>query len=199
MLGYAVDSTSPGQGDPALNNQRIFRAILLTMSHPGTVTALGNWPNPPNGLHPATAAVCLALVDMDTPLWLGPDTPTDVSTYLRFHSGCPVTGEQEECAFGLILNGHELPDLARFSPGEIKHPDRSATVIIQVSSIDVGRGVRLNGPGIHDATQLHVDGLHLDFWQALKQNNRRFPLGYDVILTTETEIVSLPRTVQVEI
>ena len=199
MPGYAIDTTFQEQGDPAHDNQRIFRAILLTMSRPGTVTVLGNWPKPPKGLHPAAAAVCLALVDMDTPLWVGPGTPIDIQTYLRFHCGCSIPRTPENGSFGLILDGAELPDLDQFHPGDIEYPDRSATLIIQVKSIDVGRGVTLSGPGIKGNTQLHVEGLHIDFWQALQQNSRRFPLGYDVILTTETEIVSLPRTVQVGI
>jgi len=199
MHGNAVGTTPPGQGDPAHDNQRIFRAILLTMSRPGTVTVLGNWPRPPKGLHPAAAAVCLALVDMDTPLWMEPDAPGGIETYLRFHCGCPVARAPENGAFALILDGYKLPDLNRFNPGDIEYPDRSATLIIQVASMDVGRGVQLSGPGIQGATRLHADGLDAGFWQALQRNNNRFPLGFDVILATETEIVSLPRTVQVGI
>ena len=47
--------------------------------------------------------------------------------------------------------------------------------------------------------QIEVGGLHPDFWQDFRQNNQNFPLGLDVILATPTEIVSLPRTVQVEV
>jgi alpha-D-ribose 1-methylphosphonate 5-triphosphate synthase subunit PhnH len=185
--------------EPALENQRIFRAILLTMSRPGSVTVLGNWPRPPKGLHPAAAAVCLALVDMDTPLWIGPGGPLDIQTYLRFHCGCTVSRRPESAAFGLVLDGQELPDLGRFQPGTLEYPDRSATLIIQVQALNVGRGIPLSGPGIKGETRLHVDGLNPDFWRSLQRNGRRFPLGFDVILATQTEIVSLPRTIQVGI
>ncbi|WP_316896381.1 phosphonate C-P lyase system protein PhnH [Pseudodesulfovibrio indicus] len=198
MQGHAMD-TARDPRDPAHDNQRIFRAILLTMSHPGTVTVLGNWPKPPKGLHPAAAAVCLALVDMDTPLWTGAAAPLDIQTYLRFHCGCAIARKPVNAAFGLILDGFELPDLDAFNPGDLEYPDRSATLIIQVRSMDVGRGIRLSGPGIQGETRLHVDGLNADFWLALQRNGRRFPLGYDVILATKTEIVSLPRTVRVGI
>ena len=199
MHGYAVETTSRNQGDPAHDNQRIFRAILLTMSRPGTVTVLGNWPRPPQGLHPAAAAVCLALVDMDTPLWMDPAASQEVQTYLRFHCGCPMENDPGKGAFALIADGLELPDLDLFNPGDIEYPDRSATLIIQVASLNVGRGVQLTGPGIQGDIRLHVDRLDAGFWQALQHNNSRFPLGFDVILATETEIVSLPRTVQVGI
>ncbi|XXJ21613.1 phosphonate C-P lyase system protein PhnH [Desulfovibrio caledoniensis] len=198
MQGHAMDAAREPR-EPALENQRIFRAILLTMSHPGTVTVLGNWPQPPKGLHPAAAAVCLALVDMDTPLWIGPSGPLDIQTYLRFHCGCTVCRKPENAAFGLILDGQELPDLGLFHPGDLEYPDRSATLIIQVKALNVGRGVPLSGPGINGETRLHVDGLNPDFWRSLQRNGRRFPLGFDVILATQTEIVSLPRTIQVGI
>ncbi|BCS89871.1 phosphonate C-P lyase system protein PhnH [Pseudodesulfovibrio sediminis] len=199
MSENAINTSFHEQVDPAHNNQRIFRAILLTMSRPGTVTVIGNWPNPPQGLHPAAAAVCLALVDMDTPLWVGPKAPVDIQTFLRFHCGCFIPRKPENGAFGLILDGTRLPDFESFNPGDIEYPDRSATLIIQVDSINVGRGITLSGPGINGNTRLSVDGLHTDFWQAMQDNHRRFPLGFDVILTTKTEIVSLPRTVQVEL
>jgi alpha-D-ribose 1-methylphosphonate 5-triphosphate synthase subunit PhnH len=188
---------APGLKNPPQDNQRIFRAILLTMSRPGTVTALGNWPQPPASLHPAATAVCLALADMDTPLWLGPSAPADARTYLRFHCGSPLVDREDDAVFAIITDGHALPDLALFCAGTPEYPDRSATVIIQVRSIEVGCGVRLSGPGIPDEVRLAVDGLHTDFWQAMQWNSRRYPLGFDTILATKTEIVSLPRTVRV--
>ncbi|SOB60274.1 Alpha-D-ribose 1-methylphosphonate 5-triphosphate synthase subunit PhnH [Pseudodesulfovibrio profundus] len=191
--------TAGNERYPAHDNQRIFRAILLTMSQPGSVTALGNWPNPPENLHPAAAAVCLTLVDMDTPLWIGKNTPNDIQTYLRFHCGCPVVRKQDRGAFGLILDGNDLPDLSEFNMGDIEYPDRSATLIIQVKDIQVGSGVLLTGPGINGQVQIGIEGLDTSFWQFLQHNNRQFPLGVDVILATQTEIVSLPRTVQVGI
>lgn len=199
MQGYAIDDVGQGFSNPPIDNQRTFRAILMTMSRPGSVTVLGNWTQPPKKLHPATAAVCMTLVDMDTPLWLGKGTPRDVQTYLRFHCGCPVVRKQENGAFGLILDGTALPDMKGFNAGDLEYPDRSATVIIQVSAINVGTGVRLTGPGIKEETRLHVEGVDSEFWTLLKENNSRFPLGYDVILATPNEIVSLPRSVQVEV
>lgn len=197
MQGYAVDTVTQGLKNPAQDNQRIFRAILLTMSRPGTVTVLGNWPKPPSQLHPAAAAVCLALADVDTPIWLSPDAPVDIQTYLRFHCGSTIVTREDTSDFAVILDGNTLPDLTRFNPGTLEYPDKSSTLIIQVNSIGVGSGITLTGPGIKDETQINVGGLNTDFWHLLQQNNRRFPLGYDVILATSTEIVSLPRTVQV--
>lgn len=158
---------------------------------------LGNWTEPPRKLHPAAAAACLALADGDTPIWIGKECPADVQTFLRFHSGAPVTSNKQDATFAVILDGSDLPDLTQFNPGELEYPDRSTTLIIQVDTIDIGAGVQLTGPGINGDMRLTVSGLHSDFWHAMQWNNRRFPLGFDVILATKTEIVSLPRSVQV--
>lgn len=199
MQGYAVQNISPGLQNPVLDSQRIFRAVLLTMSRPGTVTVLGNWPAPPQPLKPAAASVCLALADLDTPMWLDGNIHTDIETYLRFHCGCPLARTQEEATFAVVMDGQNLPDMGLFHPGDQEYPDRSATVVIQVKAIHVGRGVTLKGPGIRGEVKLAVDGLDARFWREFETNQARFPLGYDVILATDTEIASLPRTVQVEV
>lgn len=199
MQGIAFENISPGLQDPVMDSQRIFRAVLLTMSRPGTVTVLGNWAQPPKPLTPAAAAVSLSLADMDTPVWLGSDMHKDIETYLRFHCGCPIARRHREAAFALVLDGTDLPDLREFNPGTQEYPDTSATLIIQVKSIMVGSGVTLTGPGIRDKVRIAVDGLDSNFWREFKHNHNQFPLGYDVILASDTEIASLPRTVEVEI
>lgn len=199
MQEAATHSHSPVLRHPAQDNQRIFRAILMTMSRPGTITVLGNWPQSPKNLHPATAAVCLALVDMDTPLWIGRNPSEELVSYLRFQCGTTIVTEPREASFAVILNGNDLPDLSAFHPSDPEYPDRSATLIIQVRSIELGHGVGLTGPGIEDRTRLQVGGLRPEFWPAFQANAASFPLGYDVILCAGTEIVSLPRTVQVEV
>ncbi|QGY39203.1 phosphonate C-P lyase system protein PhnH [Pseudodesulfovibrio cashew] len=199
MMQGQTETVSPGLESPVMDSQRIFRAVLATMARPGTVTVLGNWPDPPRPLRPAAASVCLALADLDTPMWLGENPPAEVSTYLRFHCGCPVVQDQESAGFALVLDGTRLPDLSRFNPGHQEYPDRSTTVIIQVNRLEVGSGVRLTGPGIKDEMRLGVVGLEENFWTEMGRNHARYPLGYDVILATDTEIASLPRSVRVEV
>lgn len=204
MKEYAIEKLSPGLKDPVLDSQRIFRSILATMSRPGTVTVLGNWPSAPYPLKPAAASVCLALLDMDTHLWTDETTP-EMETYLRFHCGCPMTQQAEKADFAIITNGMRLPNLKRFPKGDPEYPDRSATLIIQVQDIEVGvKGVHgpaagavcLTGPGIQNEERIRVTGLDESFWPAFADNNAAFPLGFDVILATATEIASLPRTVR---
>lgn len=199
MQGYAIENISPGLPDPTLDSQRIFRAVLLTMSRPGTVTVLGERLKAPAPLMPAAAAVCLALADMDTPVWLGESPSPEMLAYLRFHCGCPVTSDPSAAAFAVLEDGKRLPDLNIFSKGHQEYPDRAATLIIQVRDIRIGSGVRLTGPGIKSEVRIKVAGLHPEFWNEFQDNHACFPMGYDVILAAHNEIASLPRSVKVEV
>lgn len=195
------DDMQPGFGDPVFDSQAVFRALLHAMSRPGMVNTLDIDLAPPAPLSPAAAAVCLTLADLDTPVWVTPGTPGNALSYLRFHCGCPMVENPAHAAFALITDGDHLPDLTRFSLGTQEYPDRSATLIIQVSGLEAVRtgGVRLTGPGIESMNRLAVRGLSDDFWAAFAANHQQYPLGWDVVFATEDRIASLPRSTRTEI
>lgn len=189
----------PGLGDPVLDGQRIFRAVLDAMSHPGRVVSLGLDGPTVDPLHPATVAICLALVDLETPLWLDPASRTpEVSAHLRFHCGCPIVDEPARARFAVVAGPAAMPALDRFDPGTDEYPDRSATVIVQARTLTAEAGRRLTGPGIASEGRLDVDGVPPRFWEDLRANHDRFPRGVDVLLTAGLALVALPRTTRVE-
>lgn len=188
----------PGLADPVLDSQRIFRSVLEAMAHPGRVVGLAGPAETPEPLHRAAAAVCLALVDLETPLWLDPlgRTP-EVLDGLRFHCGCPIVEEPRQARFALIVDAGGMPPLEAFDAGTDEYPDRSATVIVQVAALAAGAGKRLAGPGIAGEGRLSVGGLPERFWTGLRENHARFPRGVDVILASPASVAALPRTTQV--
>jgi alpha-D-ribose 1-methylphosphonate 5-triphosphate synthase subunit PhnH len=189
----------PGLADPVLDSQRIFRSVLEAMAHPGRVVAVAGSAETPHPLHRAAAAVCLALVDLETPLWLDPAARTaEVLDGLRFHCGCPIVEEPQSARFALIVDAGPMPPLAAFDAGTDEYPDRSTTVIVQVAALTAGAGKRLAGPGIAEEGRLLVDGLPERFWTELRQNHTRFPRGVDVILASPASVAALPRTTRVE-
>lgn len=194
MASDGSDGLLPGFADPVRDSQRCFRAVLDAMSRPGRVATLTALPEAPDGLDPATAAVCLALVDFETELWLperlrgGP-----AESYLRFHCGCTVAADPSESAFA-VIDGPALPDLGAFPVGVDQYPDRSATLIVQVDAIRGGEGMRLTGPGIERESRLALDGLDDAFWPAQRENAARYPLGLDFIFTSGSDLAALPRT-----
>ena len=187
-----------GLADPVLDSQRIFREVLDAMSHPGRIVAVDPPSQTPEPLWAATASVCLALADLETPLWLDSTArQQSVIDYLRFHCGSPIISEPHAARFGVIANPRRMPALEAFELGSDEYPDRSATVIIQVESLEVGSGTRLAGPGIADEALIEARGLPDGFWNAVRANHALFPRGVDLILAARDTIVGLPRSTRV--
>ncbi len=192
-------SVRSGLADPVRDSQRVFRAVLDATAHPGRIVALTEPIETPAPLEKASAAVCLALVDFETPLWLDSATRTvEVVEYLRFHCGCPIVAEAGGSRFGLIADPRRMPPLDAFEAGTDEYPDRSATVIIQVGTLGSGAGPRLTGPGIESDLRLEVNGLPESFWATFRKNHSLFPRGVDVILVAGSLVAALPRTTRVD-
>jgi len=188
-----------GLAHAVLDSQRIFRAVLDASSHPGRLVAVPPPVETPTPLWPATASLCLALVDMDTPLWLDAAARApDVAEYFRFHCGCPIATTPGIARFAIVADPRQMPALEEFDVGTDEYPDRSATVIVQVEALEEGiAGQRLAGPGIESEARLLVRGLPEGFWRSIRQNHALFPRGVDVILSADHLIAAIPRTTRV--
>src|SRR5205085_9658262 len=86
-------AVAPGFTEPVLGAQTAFRAVMNAMARPGTVLPLAGIAQAPAPLLPAAAAIALALVDYETPVWLDPALAgaSAVGRWLAFHSGAPLT------------------------------------------------------------------------------------------------------------
>ena len=189
----------PGLRDPVLDSQRVFRRVLEAMAHPGLIVSVEPALDPPTPLGPASAAVCLTLVDHETPLWLDAAArTTEAVEWLQFHCGPPLAAEPASARFALVGDARAMPAVDAYDAGTDAAPDRSATLILQVDELIAGHGRCLKGPGIRDAVSLGVRGVGDDFWAMVRANAARFPRGVDIILAAGTRLAALPRTVRVE-
>jgi len=181
----------PAFVDPVLDAQRGFRAALKALAEPGLIQHLPSAPRL-DGLAPATYALCLALLDIDTPLWLAPsfDTPL-VRANLAFHCGCPLTDKREEAVFAL-LGEQDLLDLSGFDHGNDRYPDQSCTLLVQLTDLQSGRGLRWRGPGIKTQRQVHLP-VPQAFWLE-RQRREAFPRGLDVMFSAGFHLIGLPRS-----
>lgn len=184
----------PGFADAPVDSQIVFRILLDALARPGRVHELDVQSGVPDGLSPAMTAALLTLIDVDAPLWLPSETSPDVGRFLRFHCSSQIVQEPSQAAFVAVPAGHAAPALIDCNPGDPAYPDRSATLIIEVESLQDGAPLRLAGPGIEDAQGLRVRGLPGDFLAQWQANSQRFPLGVDVILTHGRLVCGLPRT-----
>lgn len=188
-----------GLSNPVLDSQRVFRAVLEAMAHPGRVVDVPEPEAAPPPLHLAAAAVCLALADVDTPLWADAGAGTDETReFFRFHCGCPLVDDPGMALFALIAQPDVMPELSRFNRGTDEGPDRSATLVVQVAALEAGRGRRLTGPGIAGQTLLEIRDLPSRFSRGRRENHALFPRGVDVLLTAGRRLAALPRTTVVE-
>jgi len=185
--------------DPVLGSQRVFRRVLEAMAHPGRIVTLDALIDTPPSLAPASAAVCLTLLDFETPIWLDDAArSSEAVEWLRFHCGVPLIDQPRAARLALMLAPATMPELEAFDAGTDAMPDRSATLILQVDELGAGAGPRLAGPGIADTTQLDVRGGPPHFWDLVRDNATRFPRGVDLLLASGRRLAALPRTVRVK-
>jgi len=181
---------SGGFADTAREAARAFRASLDAMARPGTLHDVTG-ALPPAPLSPAAGALVLTLADTTTGLHLAPshDTPAPRG-WTTFHTGAPLVGP--EPAVFALGTGDSLQPLDRFPIGRADYPDRSATLIVEMPSLEAS-GARLTGPGIKDAAQLSLPET-----EAFVQNAKLFPLGLDFFFTAGSSLAALPRTTKIE-
>lgn len=193
----------PGFSHRVHDVQKTFRLLMDVLSRPGkpqTLAAnLANLTNltlPPD-INLACATACLTLLDLETLVWFSPGTNETVKNWLLFHTGCRYTTDLEKAEFAVILNCADLLELSGFYPGTNEAPHTSTTLFLQVDSLTGGQPVIFTGPGI--LGEIHIAPVVPEnFWDEWRKNHQAYPLGIDIFLMTETEVMGLPRTTAVE-
>jgi alpha-D-ribose 1-methylphosphonate 5-triphosphate synthase subunit PhnH len=185
-----------GFADKVLSAQSTFRSVMDAMARPGTVQRIVAAIGAPAAMMRGTAAIALTLFDHDTPLWLDPQISgtSDVTKWLKFHTGAPVIADSSVCSFALVGDARALPGLDRFAFGSNEYPDRSTTLILQVESLTQGPVLELRGPGIDGTAVLRAAIQPADLFARLEINQTLFPRGIDVVLVHDDTIVAIPRT-----
>lgn len=185
----------PAFSEPIGQAQQTFRHALTAMSEPGTIQVMKDAPAL-GDMSPAAYALCLSLLDSDTPVWLSPafDTPA-LRANLAFHCGCAVVSERRLAAFALLMEG-DLVDLHEFDCGTDRDPDQSCTLIVQLSDLEHGAAVALHGPGIEHERVLHLPVAPI-FWKQ-RQASCAFPRGLDIFFASGQRLVALPRSTRAQ-
>ncbi|MBN9265645.1 MAG: phosphonate C-P lyase system protein PhnH [Hyphomicrobium sp.] len=194
----SVEAIERGFADPVHDAQKVFRAALDAMAHPGRIARLASSLTPPSPLLGTSASLLLALADYETSIWLD-DTLSEnpaVSDFLRFHTGARLTRQRREADFAVIAAPAEMPALATFAEGTPEYPDRSTTLIVQVEAL-ANHGWHFSGPGIRERMAFSAAPAPADFPQQLAANRAHFPRGVDLIFVTSVEIAALPRSTRI--
>lgn len=194
MLNSAV--FEGGFADPVRFSQTVFRALMDAMARPGSVHDLPVVTAPPAPLTASASALIATLADADTPVWLDPALTKNsiVRDWITFHTGAPITAHQSEAAFAVVASPQNLSALSGFSLGSQEFPDRSTTVILQVSTLTDGARLVLKGPGIKDQASLSPAPLPHHFQAQWNANRAAFPRGIDLVLAGPGCVAAMPRS-----
>ncbi len=176
-----------GFADHPTASAKAFRAILDVLAHPGKIAEISG-ATPPAPMSVAAGSLLLTLCDPETPVWISRSLQNDaVIGWLQFHTGAPVVTDRAKAMFA-IGDWQELAPITDFAIGTAEYPDRSATLIVEMSKL-VSQGAKLRGPGIQD-----VASLNLPENKAFADNASLFPLGLDFFFTANSSIAALPRS-----
>jgi alpha-D-ribose 1-methylphosphonate 5-triphosphate synthase subunit PhnH len=185
-----------GLADPVFDSQRIFRGVLDALSRPGRIVDPGAPARAPEPLMPGTAAILAALADDTTPVWLDAAASAGAGpSWVGFQTGAPVVPGPGDAALAVIADAGAMPPFADFALGTAEYPDRSATLIVQVATLDGGPALVLAGPGIKGTAGFAPEGLPADFLARMGANRALFPRGVDLFLVAGSRIAGLPRSV----
>ena len=199
-MDIAAQSIEGGFADPVFNAQTVFRAVMDAMARPGSVQPLPALARPPAPLSATAGAVALALCDNDTPLWLDPalHVSAAIGSWLGFHTGVPLANTPADAHFAFVATPAEMMALDGFAQGTQDYPDRSTTLILQVSDLTSGTPLLLEGPGIETSATIAPAQMPRHFIEQWKQNIQRFPRGVDIILAAPGSLACLPRTTRIK-
>ena len=194
-------AANPGVGfaNPVFASQSVFRAVMNALARPGSIQSLQAAVAGPATMPVGMAAIALALIDHDAPVWL--DTSlvksNEAAGWLKFHTGAPLVGDSAQCAFALVGDSEAMPRLDRFALGTDEYPDRSTTLIIEVASLTDGSALILSGPGIRGTTVCCPSGLPDDIAGQLTSNRALFPRGVDLVLVSGSQLLAILRSTHV--
>lgn len=159
-----------------------FLALLWALSYPGREYFL------PLG-SPPMALISETLLDLETSFY----TPDSVLHETLPLSGArPLLPETAAYHFYPTLTTDHLAPLRDASVGTLLYPDRAATIILP-ASFERGERFTLTGPGIDGEIALRIGDILPAFWD-LRDQRRRFPLGWDVYLVDGSRVIGIPRS-----
>lgn len=187
-----------GFANPVLAAQSTFRAVVAATARPGTVWPIEAAVEAPAPLSRGAAAIALTLCDQDTPVWLDARLSATgaIPQWLRFHCGAKIVDDPGAASFAFAADSAALPDFAHFNLGSADYPDRSATIVMLVESLQSGLPLILAGPGIRGRQMLRAAPLPHDIVERLADNRALFPRGVDLLLASADTVAALPRSVR---
>jgi alpha-D-ribose 1-methylphosphonate 5-triphosphate synthase subunit PhnH len=181
--------------------QKVFRALVDAMSHPGRVYTLpaiqadDPWTT-------SLVAVAHTLLDHEvTFAFIGENTALAEGVFAATKAR---EVEVEEAHYIIIEGNRSFSRIASANCGSSAYPDRGATLIytLQENSADGPDSrttdIMLSGPGIKEPFAPQLEGLSGDELTEIRYLNAEYPLGVDsIFLRGNTQVMCIPRSTKI--
>ncbi len=183
------------RADPiALRSQRVFRALLETLSQPGRLVEL---PGDGDGLD----GIALTLLDGEVSFNVAGAAGGFGERVARTTGARPVPLPEADLAIFFSSGGAE--GLREMKRGTLEAPEEGATAVVLVEKLSPEGGetvLKLSGPGVPGTRTLGVDGFTRGALEAVRESRAGYPLGVDVYLVDGAgRVAGLPRSTGVEV
>lgn len=162
-----------------------FDALMWALSFPGTRRPLAE---------PGVLPLAESLLDREATFYA---QDAELAARLTRTGARPAALGDAEYVFLSLAGESDVAHAASASVGTALYPDSAATLFAP-ATFGAGTALRLKGPGIAGEARLEVGGVHPAFW-TMRARAARYPLGFDVYLVAEGEVVGLPRSTRVEV
>ena len=163
--------------------RKTFLALMNALSFPGRIQRL-----PADG-RAAYIAIADTLLDLETSFY----TPSDwLAVELAATGARPLAPAR--AAYHFYPHALLLDQIRQANPGTLMYPDAGATLIV-AAALNNDDTIYLSGPGIPTEMLVRIGGIEAGFW-TLREKVSRYPLGWDIFLVDNDQVMGLPRTTQ---
>ncbi|MFW2544842.1 phosphonate C-P lyase system protein PhnH [Primorskyibacter sp. 2E107] len=160
-----------------------FEALMWALSRPGLSRDLPQ---------PRHRALVEALIDRECAV--NCDDP-DLARSAAGLGAALVAREAADHVFADRLDSAAV--LRTLRQGSDLHPEDGATLVLE-ATLGRGQRLRMTGPGVDGAVEIAVGGLPDGFWQE-RTRVMRYPMGFDLFLTSGARVLGVPRSTAVEV
>lgn len=183
--------------------QSVYRKVLNSMARPGVIETLEEQKkiDIEVSCNKGTFLVMLMLLDGEVSFNIVSEKSEEMTSLIS-QMTYSKQKNLEEADYIFVLEDASEKSLAEVYKlakiGTLIGPNKSATIIAEVNSINNNDDLELSGPGIKDKKSLSISGNN-KWIKERELKNKEYPLGVDAIyIDKEYKVVSLPRTTKIK-
>jgi alpha-D-ribose 1-methylphosphonate 5-triphosphate synthase subunit PhnH len=160
-----------------------YEALMWALSRPGLVRQL-----PTVG----QTGIIEALIDSECAVYSDDADQTQIAA----RTGAQIVAQ--DAADHLFLTAPPNPAiLNHLRQGSDMYPEGGATLVMP-AVIGKGQPLRMTGPGIDGTVSVKIDGIPDGFWAA-RRGVMRYPMGFEIFLIDQDQIIGIPRSTAIEV